>query len=231
MQALGLIETKGLVAAVESADAMLKAADIILIDKTIVGGGLVTVTISGGVSAVKAAVDAGAAAVNHLNEELLISCHVIPRPDEGIHDLIAGKKPKKEAVKAAETSNEISEAVETSREYLETEMTNSEITETKEIGEHVVIENPTIEEQSLPDEIQSSSSDISIDTINKESLDQLVQEYGSAIVLELLDKLKVVKLRNLAREYKGLGITGRKISNADKKILLEEFEHYYNKKD
>ena len=184
MQALGLIETRGLVAAVESADAMLKAADVTLINKTIVGGGLVTVTISGGVSAVKAAVDAGAAAVNHLNEELLISCHVIPRPDEGIHDLIVGNKPKKEA-----------------------------------------------EEPSFSIETQSSIAQINIEIINKESLDQLVLEHGSVKALEILDGFKVVKLRNLAREYKGFGITGRKVSNADKKQLLEEFEHYYNKKD
>ena len=70
MQALGMIETKGTLAAVEAADAMLKAADVALLEKTKVGGGLVTVTVTGGVAAVTAAVDAGAAAVERLGSDL-----------------------------------------------------------------------------------------------------------------------------------------------------------------
>lgn len=80
MKALGLIETKGLVVAIESADAMLKAAEVSLVDKKLVGGGLVAITITGEVAAVKAAVDAGAAAVGNLCAGSLISQHVIPRP-------------------------------------------------------------------------------------------------------------------------------------------------------
>ena len=84
MQALGFIETKGLLAAIESADAMLKAANVSLYDKTFTGGGLVTITVIGDVGAVKASVDAGAAAVMNLCQELLISVHVIPRPHEEV---------------------------------------------------------------------------------------------------------------------------------------------------
>lgn len=76
--ALGMIETKGLVGAVEAADAMVKAANVTLIGRTQVGGGLVTVMVRGDVGAVKAAVDAGAAAAKAVGE--LISVHVIPRP-------------------------------------------------------------------------------------------------------------------------------------------------------
>ena len=76
--ALGMIETKGLVAAIEAADAMLKAANVTLIGKEHVGGGLVTVLVRGDVGAVKAATDAGAAAAERIGE--LISVHVIPRP-------------------------------------------------------------------------------------------------------------------------------------------------------
>ncbi|WP_342429385.1 BMC domain-containing protein [Neobacillus sp. FSL H8-0543] len=86
MQALGLIETRGLLAAVESADAMLKAAAVTLIDKTHVGGGLVSIAVTGEVASVQAAVEAGTAAVRQINNELLISFHVIPRP----HDEVAG---------------------------------------------------------------------------------------------------------------------------------------------
>ena len=73
-----MIETKGLVGAVEAADAMVKAANVNLIGRTQVGGGLVTVMVRGDVGAVKAAVDAGATAAKAVGE--LISVHVIPRP-------------------------------------------------------------------------------------------------------------------------------------------------------
>ncbi len=76
--ALGMIETKGLVGAIEAADAMVKAANVTLTGKVLVGGGLVTVMVRGDVGAVKAATDAGAAAAERVGE--LISIHVIPRP-------------------------------------------------------------------------------------------------------------------------------------------------------
>ena len=81
MQALGMIETKGLVASIEAADAMVKAANVTLIGKEHVGGGLVTVMVRGDVGAVKAATDAGAAAAERVGE--LISVHVIPASPRG----------------------------------------------------------------------------------------------------------------------------------------------------
>ena len=78
LQALGMVETKGLVGSVEAADAMVKAATVSLIGKVHVGGGLVTVMVRGDVGAVKAATDAGAAAASRVGE--LVSVHVIPRP-------------------------------------------------------------------------------------------------------------------------------------------------------
>ena len=76
--ALGMIETKGMVAAIEASDAMVKAANVTLVGRELVGGGLVTVMVRGDVGAVKAATDAGAAAAQRVGE--LISVHVIPRP-------------------------------------------------------------------------------------------------------------------------------------------------------
>jgi microcompartment protein CcmL/EutN len=78
MEALGMVETKGFVGAVEAADAMVKAANVILVGKEYIGAGLVTVFVRGDVGAVKAATDAGAAAARRVGE--LISVHVIPRP-------------------------------------------------------------------------------------------------------------------------------------------------------
>lgn len=80
--ALGMIETKGLVGAIEAADAMVKAANVTLVGKEHVGGGLVTVLVRGDVGAVKAATDAGAAAAERVGE--LISVHVIPRPHQEV---------------------------------------------------------------------------------------------------------------------------------------------------
>ncbi len=78
MIALGMIETRGLVGSIEAADAMVKAANVKLIGKEKIGGGYVTVMVRGDVGAVKAAVDAGAAAAKRVGE--LVSVHVIPRP-------------------------------------------------------------------------------------------------------------------------------------------------------
>ncbi len=86
LQALGMIETKGLVAAVEASDAMVKAANVTLVGKELVGGGLVTVMVRGDVGAVKAATDAGAAAAERVGE--LISVHVIPRPHEEVEFIL-----------------------------------------------------------------------------------------------------------------------------------------------
>jgi len=77
-EALGLVETKGLIGAVEAADAMVKAANVVLIGKEYIGAGYVTVMVRGDVGAVKAATDAGAAAARRVGE--LVSVHVIPRP-------------------------------------------------------------------------------------------------------------------------------------------------------
>jgi len=77
-EAIGMIETRGLVGSIEAADAMVKAANVTLMGEERIGGGFVTVIVKGDVGAVKAAVDAGAAAAKRVGE--LISVHVIPRP-------------------------------------------------------------------------------------------------------------------------------------------------------
>lgn len=84
--ALGMVETKGLVGAIEAADAMVKAANVTLVGKEQVGGGLVTVLVRGDVGAVKAATDAGAAAAENVGE--LISVHVIPRPHSEVEVIL-----------------------------------------------------------------------------------------------------------------------------------------------
>lgn len=84
--ALGMIETRGLVGAIEAADAMVKAANVKLIGKEFIGGGYVTVMVRGDVGAVKAATDAGAAAAQRVGE--LVSVHVIPRPHGDVEGIL-----------------------------------------------------------------------------------------------------------------------------------------------
>ena len=84
--ALGMVETKGLVGSIEAADAMVKAANVSLIGKVHVGGGLVTVMVRGDVGAVKAATEAGGAAADRVGE--LVSVHVIPRPHNEVEYIL-----------------------------------------------------------------------------------------------------------------------------------------------
>ena len=86
LEALGMVETRGLVAAIEAADAMVKAANVVLIGSEKIGSGLVSVMVRGDVGAVKAAVEAGGAAAARLGE--VIATHVIPRPHADVNKLL-----------------------------------------------------------------------------------------------------------------------------------------------
>jgi len=92
LDALGMVETRGLVGSIEAADAMVKAARVQLIGKEAIGGGYVTVMVRGDVGAVKAATDAGAAAAQRVGE--LVSVHVIPRPHADIETILP-KRPQR----------------------------------------------------------------------------------------------------------------------------------------
>lgn len=89
-QALGMVETKGLVAAIEAADAMVKAANVTLVGKEQIGSGLVTIMVRGDVGAVKASVEAGGAAAKRVGE--LVSTHVIPRPHSEVESILPAQK-------------------------------------------------------------------------------------------------------------------------------------------
>ena len=102
-EALGMVETRSLVAAIEAADAMVKAAKVDLVGKEYIGSAFVTVMVRGDVGALKAAVDAGAAAARRLGD--LISVHVIPRPYDAVEAIIpqgpdAAPPPKRPPTKA-----------------------------------------------------------------------------------------------------------------------------------
>ena len=93
LEALGMVETKGLIGAVEAADAMVKAANVVLVGKEYIGAGYVSVLVRGDVGAVKAATDSGAAAARRVGE--LVSVHVIPRPHAEVEKILPKVKDAK----------------------------------------------------------------------------------------------------------------------------------------
>lgn len=251
MDALGMIETKGLLAAIESADAMLKAAEVRLLERDFVGGGLVTVMVKGDVAAVKASIDAAAAAVNRIDPSLLISQHVIPRPHEELGDnvistvplcelheeICTDEKAEEAPLAEAEVDAEAFEPTEpdVKAEVLEKAETLVEVVETPEaeVAEEPEAELETAEE--APDaetkevkQVHEESSENAAE-MHKADMDHIVEKHGLEKALEVIGGCKVIKLRNLAREYEDFGISGRVISKANKTTLLEEFRKYYTK--
>ena len=95
MEALGMVETRGLIASIEAADAMVKTANVVMLGKEYIGAGYVTVMVRGDVGAVKAATDAGAAAARRVGE--LISVHVIPSPHGEVERILPQPKETKTA--------------------------------------------------------------------------------------------------------------------------------------
>lgn len=200
MEALGMIETYGLVPAIEAADAMLKAAEVRLLERTFVKGGLVAVTVTGDVGAIKAAVDAGAAAAARLGERALVSQHVIPRPHTEVGECIINPVPLIEQREAEENGD-------CPRQGLI---------------------NPSIETVSCEKQEDAPKKSLPSNVpLSKRLVDQLIKEEGIEEGLAILRKRKVVDLRNLAREYHSLSIAGRSISKANKAKLLAELENYY----
>lgn len=130
MRALGMIETYGLIGAIEAADVMLKVANVSLIGAEKVRGGLVTVSVEGDVGAVKTAVEAGASAVKRLGESCLYSSHVIPRPDQQV--AVFYEKNSNVAVETAiEPAGAQPESAETVSELAEKPLTQLENTSVK----------------------------------------------------------------------------------------------------
>ncbi|AKA71619.1 BMC domain-containing protein [Clostridium scatologenes] len=218
MQSLGLIETKGLLAAIEAADTMVKSADVSIIEKTYVGGGLVTISITGDVGAVKSAIEAGAAAVKKLDERALVSEHVIPRPHEEVKNIIGSNDPEDELTNVEDINKaEVIEMKSTEKSEVVEEANDLEKTE----------ENIEKNEDALD---LGKMHKVNLENLHKDDIDKSVSQNGMEKAISILSKLTVVKLRNLAREYKDFIITGRSISKANKNLLISKFRLYYEKK-
>ena len=220
MQALGLIETKGLLAAIEAADAMLKAADVSILETIKVGGGRMNVSVTGDVAAVKAAVDAAGAAVERLGAGLLLSSHVIPRPHEELETVIGGPPPGKPPTGGigAEGDAESTEDAAGAEDAAGVEDAGC-INAAKD---REYADNVQDWEEPPPPIIFTTAPD-------RHALDCLAAESGAETAVRALVSLKVTELRALAREYPELGIGGREISKANKTLLLTEFKAFYDR--
>ncbi|WP_338631089.1 BMC domain-containing protein [Clostridium baratii] len=220
MQAIGMIETKGLLATIEAADAMVKSANVNILEKVYIGGGYVSVTVTGDVGAVKSAVDAGVSAVNRLGDNILVSHHVIARPHYDLESIME-TKPAIERVEEAIEEKVLCEIVE---ECIE-EATSKTVDETVEESISKEIINEDSEEVQV---LEVLDKVIDLD-ITKEELDKLVEEKGLDEAFKVLNDLKVSKIRKLAKEFKNLDVTSKTISKEDKGSLLNRLRKHYKK--
>jgi microcompartment protein CcmL/EutN len=226
MTAIGFIETEGLVGAVEAADAMLKAANVHLLERTFVGGGLVTITVAGEVSAVKVAVDAAAACIGRISGACLVSSHVIPRPDEGIADIIV-TEPAVLAAEALAPSEEVA-----ADDAATVDEPAEAIAETVEQEETVGQEGPSPEVlgAALADKEAVSSVEAEGTTRDEPAAPEAVaeaSESGPRYKISQLKKMKVTKLRQIVRSLSGLAMTEKQIESAKKKDLIDIIVNAY----
>lgn len=213
--ALGLIETKGLIGAIEAADAMVKTANVKLVSKEKITAALVTIKVIGEVAAVKAAVDAGAAAAQRVGQ--LVSAHVIPRPDDQLESIIFSETESSTKVKKEKTIAKKKEEI-VVEEKPETEVVNKE-------EDEIVVEDRQEEERSLFTEVEEKTSPKKIHKgvgVNKQKA-AFINSSNSVPSDEELDELNVHELRNLARTFENFPIKGRQISRALKDELRELF--------
>lgn len=223
MQAIGMIETKGLLAAIESADSMTKSANVQILEKVYVGGGLVTIIVNGDVGAVRAAVDAGVAAVKTLGEEFLISEHIIPRPHEDLKTIMEFGQ-KKEEIKENITDVEVKEQI------LEKEIVVEKIEETESEDE---IFSDSLEADSQVENleiVEEEKIEIAIEEkkFTRKDIEEYLRENKKEEIISELNILKVSELRKLLKEYQELNLSNRTISKLNKENLINRILEFYN---
>jgi microcompartment protein CcmL/EutN len=199
--ALGLVETKGLVAAIEAADTMVKTANVVLIGKEITRDALVTIKVVGDTAAVRSAVDAGAAAAQRVGE--LVSQHIIPRPGDGLEELIFAESQY--------SQNEVDR-------IFNGESTSPEKKVLSKEEKPVVpqVENVNEVEEETAEQLKEGPPQEELYAM-PEGLSPELQAY-----FKQLDSMSVHELRRFARTVEGLSIFGRQISRANKKELVIE---------
>lgn len=213
-RALGMVETRGLIASIEAADAMVKAAKVKLLGKEKVQGGLVTILVEGETAAVKSAVDAGAAAAQRVGE--LVSTHIIPRPDDQIDQIVVRNT-------ALETKRYKQEPIR------------------EEKPEPVPENKPERRRKQIKEDESSEETEPVFKSISSSTIDRLKEEaFGGTPTIEKSGKTKskrefkfsmaelevmnVHQLRRFARDIESFPIKGREISRANRGELLDFFK-------
>lgn len=218
--AIGFVETKGLVASIEAADAMLKASNVKLMGKEITKAALVTITVIGDVAAVKSSVDAGAAAAQRVGE--LISVHIIPRPDNQLGVILPIDK-----------ANEI-----TSRKTSKPKLIKpaggekKDIKSDKKLGIKVEDKSSTPKTEILTTKKVKGATTDTIERLKREALGEVIKKEKkqkdadkiSEFNMKNLENMNVHQLRRLARSTDNFPIKGREISRSNRRQLLDYFK-------
>jgi len=214
-KALGLVEVRGYVAAVEAADSALKAANVTLIGLEKIKGGITTIKITGDVGAVKAAVDAARASVESLGT--FRTAHVIPRVDSQVQNLFFEGHKKSQEV-SIESSSEKSDSKDNEKiealDKKKAEASDKEKVETSEVG---IVDKVTKEKSEVKEEIKEVESQINKieETIKNDFKDHI--DYNS---------MKVEELRRLVRTLKIPNMTNKQIKFAKKDVLVKTILEY-----
>ena len=200
MQALGFIETRGLIAAIESADAMLKAAEVRLVERTFVKGGIVTITVTGDVAACRASVDAAASAVARMGGTIL-STHVIPRPHESLDgSMIGSVDPVWEQ-----------EEIENTEDKLE---------------EEAFEEEPEAAGEEKPD--QNPESEAKKAGANRAYVESTVETDGIDKAISVLKRSRTAEIREmLLGEYPETNLNSESAANMTKREMLDWLKDFY----
>jgi microcompartment protein CcmL/EutN len=211
-RALGLVETRGLVASIEAADAMLKASNVTLISKEKITAGLVTIAVVGDVAAVKSSVDAGAAAAKRVGE--LVSVHIIPKPDDQIAEILPLEK---EETPTKPSPPKMIKVVEKKKEVVE---------EKAEEPEEILEEEEKIEEEKISPGATETIKRLRREALGKEEKPEKPEKESTVTKVDMteLEKLNVHQLRHLARNTEKFPIKGREISRSNRRQLLDHFQ-------
>ena len=212
MQALGLIETRGLIAAIESADAMLKAAEVRLVERTFVKGGIVTITVTGDVAACRASVDAAASAVARMGGTIL-STYVIPRPHESLDgSMIGSVDPVWEQ-----------EEIENTEDKLEEEAFEEE---PETADEETSKEEPEAAGEEKPD--QNPESEAKKAGANRAYVESTVETDGIDKAISVLKRSRTAEIREmLLGEYPETNLSSESAANMTKREMLDWLKDFY----
>lgn len=212
MQALGFIETRGLIAAIEGVDAMLKAAEVRLVERTFVKGGIVTITVTGDVAACRASVDAAASAVARMGGTIL-STHVIPRPHESLDgSMIGSVDPVWEQ-----------EEIENTEDKLEEDAFEEE---PETADEETSKEEPEAAGEEKPD--QNPESEAKKAGANRAYVESTVETDGIDKAISVLKRSRTAEIREmLLGEYPETNLSSESAANMTKREMLDWLKDFY----